>query len=73
MKWILLGVCVVGVVAWWLNRWDTRRHEVSPDWLIDNQRRVWGSGVDQVSWAWPVKKQINEASEFNRHRLRKRA
>ena len=29
---------------------------ISPDWLIDNDRRVWGSGVDQPCMTWPVKK-----------------
>lgn len=73
MKWLILAVCVVGVVSWCLDRSRLRRTQVSPDWLIDNDRRVWGSGVDQPSMAWPINKLQNESSQFNSYRLRKRA
>ena len=58
MKWIYLasacvGSGIIGFVVW---TWWHADAPVSPDWLIDNSRRVWGAGVDQPCMTWPVKK-----------------
>lgn len=45
-----------GLFAWW---WVIRRHraQVSPAWLVDNERREWGSGIDQSAVrSWPIQK-----------------
>jgi hypothetical protein len=72
MKWIMLasGLVASGVIAVVVRAWR-HRHDVSPDWLIDHERRCWGSGVDQPSMAWPINKIRNEHAGFNTQRLRK--
>ena len=59
----------LGVALW---RWTRSPDEqpVSPDWLIDNDRRVWGSGVDQPATLTPINTRRNEFASFNTHRRR---
>ena len=51
-----------------------REDTVTPEWLVDQERREWGAGIDQVGVKqWPINKTVNEAAAFNRQRLRRRA
>lgn len=55
MKW--LALVAAGVVAWRVVRVFVRRRSVTPAWLIDNERRTWGTGVEQSSIrSWPIQK-----------------
>ena len=59
MKLLLFSVlafsALSSLVVWACLR--VRRDEVTPDWLVDQERREWGSGkVDQVCWKWPVQR-----------------
>lgn len=44
------GLIAIGI--WWARR--DRRSRVSAAWHTDQQRREWGTGVEQSSWKiWP--------------------
>jgi hypothetical protein len=47
--------------------------DVNVAWLKDQERRQSGEGIDGPAWEWPVKREQNDAAQFNRYRLRKRA
>jgi len=51
MRWLLLAP--VALLLWRHVR--RPRRDVSRDWLVDSDRRQWGSGVDLPCWKWPVK------------------
>lgn len=42
-------VCVLGYGL--RRRWKQDR--VSPAWLVENSRRQWTEGIDDVCWTWP--------------------
>jgi hypothetical protein len=55
-----------------LFRWLFRRRQdefipVRREWLDDR------NAFHGVPWSWPVRKRINEASQFNSRRLRRKA
>lgn len=45
---------------------------VSTRWLQDQRQRE-RVAFDGVSWRWPVNRRLNDASAWNRRRLRKSA
>ncbi len=67
---VVVVISGVGLSWWGIARWQFKRAQVSPDWLIDNERRCWGSGVDQPSMAWPINKIRDDHAGFNTRRLR---
>ena len=71
---LLLGaVAFLGGLPWVLKALHAEPETVSPDWLVDAERRSWGDGVDGVSWSWPVRKIENEQGWRQTDRLRRRA
>ena len=71
---LLLGaVAFLGGLPWVLNALHAEPESVTPDWLVENDRRAWGEGVDGVSWSWPVRKIENEQGWRQTERLRRRA
>lgn len=73
MKWLIALGAVVAGWLWIANRLRRDRPDVSQDWLIDNDRRVCGSGIDAPSISWPIDKARNEQAWRNRQQLRRRA
>lgn len=76
MKGLLItGGVILGYVLWRCcrARFATHDQPVSDQWLADQKRADDQIGIDSVAWDWPVRKLVNEAGEFNRHRARKRA
>ena len=55
MKWLaLVAGCVVG---WRYVRSRYRQRGVSHSWLVDNERRAWGGGVEQSPIrSWPIQR-----------------
>lgn len=54
-------------------RWCERDHAVSAAWLRRQEQKETRIEFHGVRMQWPVKKRINEAGKFNRHRLRRSA
>ena len=71
---LLLGaVALLGGLPWVLRALRAPDNTVTPDWLVDNDRRAWGDGIDGVSWRWPVRKIENEQGWRQTERLRRPA
>jgi hypothetical protein len=72
-RWFLLGgaVLVSAIATYLFARRDA--DQLSQSWHTDNDRRQWTQGIDGPSVKFPINKMANEASEFNRSRLRRRA
>ena len=72
---LLLGaVAFLGGLPWVLKALPAEPETVSPDWLVDAERRAWGEGMDGARWAqWPVRKADNVFNRQQTDRLRRRA
>lgn len=56
-----------------LRAWSARDHAVSRSWLRHHEQTETRIEFHGVRMQWPVKKLINDAGRFNRHRLRRSA
>ena len=71
---LLLGaVAFLGGLPWVLKALHAEPETVSPDWLVDAERRAWGEGIDGPNWKWPVNKISDEQGWRQTDRLRRRA
>ena len=71
---LLLGaVAFLGGLPWVLRALHAEPETVSPDWLVENERRAWGEGIDAPCISWPIDKIANEQGWRQTERLRRRA
>jgi hypothetical protein len=61
------------LLAWWLLTRTADADRVSERWLAEQDQREEKSGIEGVSWRFPINKIVNEHGAFNAARLRKRA
>ena len=66
---LLLGaVAFLGGLPWVLNALHAEPETVSPDWLVDAERRAWGEAMDGVAWQWPKAEESDAWQQTMRRR-----
>ena len=54
---LLLSLSLGACLGWWIWKRYSQSRELSPEWLVDHERRQWTEGIDAVCWSWPVVKE----------------
>lgn len=69
--WLLILVPLGSLLYLGARTWLRRDDTVSDAWKVDNQRRVWGTGIEQSCVrSWPLDKLTDEDGWWNARKHR---